>query len=195
MLGVSSSVVCIARTIGAGGEEVGRIVADSLQLHYLDEEILTSAAQEEGLEPEQLAAVERRREGLARFQFDVVGGGLLEELLRSLIKQSIAGAAAEGGVVIVAHAAAIALDRDERVLRVLVTASSAVRARRLGEQHGLSVDEAAKAVARSDRARTAYLKRFYEIDRELPVHYDLVINTDRLTMTHAAGLISEATKR
>lgn len=196
MMSVSSSVVCIARTTGAGGEEIGHLVADSLRLGYLDEEILISAAEEEGLEPEQLAAVERRREGLSRFQLDVVSGGLVEEMLRSLIRRSIvAAAAAEGGVVIVAHAAAIALAGDERALRVLVTASPEIRVRRLAEQCGLDPVEAKTSIERSDRGRAAYLKSFYGIDRELPVHYDLVINTDRLSATSAAALISEVAAR
>jgi shikimate kinase len=192
---VSSPVVCIARTTGAGGEEIGHLVADSLRLRYLDEEILISAAEEEGLEPEQLAAVERRREGLSRFQLDVVGGGLVEEMLRSLIRRSIAAEAAEGGVVIVAHAAAIALAEDERALRVLLTASPEVRANRLARQQGVDLDEARKSIERSDRDRAAYLKSFYGLDRELPIHYDLVINTDRISATSAAALISEAAAR
>src|ERR1043166_8756453 len=123
MMSVSSSVVCIARTTWAGGEEIGHRVADALRLRYVDEEILLSAAEEEGLEPEQLAAVERRREGPSRFQLDGRGGGLVDEMLPALVRRSIAAAAAEGGVVIVAHAAAIALAGDERAFRVLVTAS------------------------------------------------------------------------
>jgi shikimate kinase len=193
---VSSSVVCIARTAGAGGEEIGRLVADSLKLRYLDEEILISAAEEEeGLDPEQLAAVERRRQGLSRFQLDVVGGGLVEEMLRSLIKRAIAAAASEGGVVIVAHGAAIALAGDERAFRVLLTASPEIRAQRLAEEQGLDLEEAKKTIERSDREREAFLKSFYGIDREVPTHYDLVVNTDRISTTAAAALIAEAAAR
>jgi cytidylate kinase len=36
------------------------------------------------------------------------------------------------------------------------------------------------------------LKRFYEIDEELPTHYDLVVNTDVLTVEQAAELVSRA---
>jgi shikimate kinase len=193
---VSSSVVCIARTAGAGGEEIGRLVADSLKLRYLDEEILISAAEEEeGLDPEQLAAVERRRQGLSRFQLDVVGGGLVEEMLRSLTKRAIAAAASEGGVVIVAHGAAIALAGDERAFRVLLTASPEIRAQRLAEEQGLDLEEAKKTIERSDREREAFLKSFYGIDREVPTHYDLVVNTDRISTTAAAALIAEAAAR
>ncbi len=49
-----------------------------------------------------------------------------------------------------------------------------------------------KAIEESDKARADYLKRFYGIDRELPTHYDLVVNTDVLTADQAAVLVVQA---
>ena len=74
------------------------------------------------------------------------------------------------------------------VVRALVTASPEVRAHRLAEQQGLDLGEAKKSIERSDRGRAAYLKSFYGVDRELPIHYDLVLNTDRLSTAIAAAL-------
>ena len=37
-----------------------------------------------------------------------------------------------------------------------------------------------------------YLKRFYGVAVELPIHYDLVINTDALSVEQAAALIAQA---
>jgi cytidylate kinase len=36
------------------------------------------------------------------------------------------------------------------------------------------------------------MKRFYGIDAERPTHYDLVVNTDKLTPDDAARLIVDA---
>ena len=69
-----------------------------------------------------------------------------------------------------------------------MTASPEVRAHRLAEQQGLDLGEAKKSTERSDRGRAAYLKSFYGVDRELPIHYDLVLNTDRLSTAIAAAL-------
>ena len=52
-----------------------------------------------------------------------------------------------------AHAASIALAGDDRVLRVLVTASPEVRARRLSEAEQVDEHEAAKRFDRSDKER------------------------------------------
>jgi cytidylate kinase len=47
-------------------------------------------------------------------------------------------------------------------------------------------------VKRDDDERADYLKRFYRVDRELPTHFDLVINTDVLTPEKAADVVLSA---
>ena len=44
----------------------------------------------------------------------------------------------------------------------------------------------------SDAGRRDYLKRFYNVDEELPTHYDLVVNTDALSVELAAELVTRA---
>jgi hypothetical protein len=38
-------VICISRSLGVGGEEIGRTVAKELGFRYADEEIITTAAE------------------------------------------------------------------------------------------------------------------------------------------------------
>jgi cytidylate kinase len=80
------------------------------------------------------------------------------------------------------------------VLRVLITASPKTRARRVAEAQNISEAEGGKLVARGDANRADYLKRFYRASAELPSHYDLVINTDRVSTDDAAALISSAAR-
>jgi cytidylate kinase len=186
---VPVSAVCISRTTGAGGEDVGRLVADALGFSYLDEEIVLAAAEKEGLDPEQLARIEHKRKGLSRLEVDIVTGGAFDEIQRSLIRAAVQEAAEAGRVVIVAHAASIALAGNDRVLRVLVTASPEIRARRLLQMEQLDEHEAAKLIDRADAERASYFKRFYGVDRELPSHYDLVVSTDRLLPSDVCMLV------
>jgi len=44
----------------------------------------------------------------------------------------------------------------------------------------------------SDAGRRDYLRRFYDVGEELPTHYDLVVNTDVLSVEQAAELVSQA---
>jgi len=56
----------------------------------------------------------------------------------------------------------------------------------------MSEDEAWKAITRSDANHDDYLKRFYGVSQELPIHYDLVINTDTIAYQQATDWIAQA---
>jgi cytidylate kinase len=207
---VSARVVCISRSAAAGGEEIGRLVAEQLGYRLVDEEIIALAARREGLDVKDVASAEQRRSWLGRFFASAGGGGRDPEMsgfgtfgtlgadsgsgevYRELIKDAIVQTAERGSVVIVAHAASHALAGRDDVLRVLVTAPPSVRARRLAETSGVDPGAAAKKIKESDAARADYLKRFYGVDHELPTHYDLVVNTDRLTGDQAAEILTRA---
>ena len=199
--------------MGAGGEEVARLVAERLRFRYVDEEIIAGAAEREGLDAEDVASAEQRKGWLARF-FGELGEGVDPEMYvlagvggsgsggssplrsseayRELIKEAIRMTAEQGGAVIVAHAASHALAGRDSVLRVLITASPQIRARRVAEELELEEQVATKRVRESDAARADYLRRFYELDHELPTHYDLVFNTDALSVEQVAGLVDQA---
>ena len=112
--------------------------------------------------------------------------------LRSLIVEAIRETASRGDVVIVAHAASFALAGREDLLRVFVTAPLETRVRRIAQLPELDEAQAGRDVKRSDAARADYLKRFYGVDRELPTHYDLVVNSEVMEPETAAGLIARA---
>jgi cytidylate kinase len=114
-----------------------------------------------------------------------------DDELRLLIKQVLASIANEGSVVIVSHAASFALG-GPGVLRVLVTASPDTRARRLAAARGLDLSAAERQIKQEDAGRAAYLKRFYGIARELPTHFDVVVNTDVLSPERACDVVAAA---
>ncbi len=115
--------------------------------------------------------------------------------LRGLIRSVIEDTATSGEVVLVSHAASLALgDRDD-VLRILITAPTPTRQRRLASTLGVDEKEAARVIKRSDAGRADYIKRFYGVGAELPSYYDLVINTDRITPDAVARLIVDAVNR
>ena len=203
-------VVCISRFVGAGGEEVGQIVADRLGYRLVDEQILQQAAETSGVSVEELADAERRTkviDGLLRNMTLAGGaaavmgpggagavdlGGTDPKSLRGLIQQSIQETAERGDVVIVSHAASHALAGRPDVLRVLVTASPETRADRVARASSLDAKKAAKVVADSDSSRVAYLKRFYGVGDESPTHYDVSLNSDSLSPELMSDIVVSA---
>jgi len=160
---MARTVVCISHAAGAGGEEVGRLVAERLGFLYVNEEIVARAAAKGGVDAADVADEERRKSLAARALNAIAqGGGEAWTLgavgplssreepdsddIRSLIRETIEQTAARGKAVIVAHAASYAIGHGDGVLRVLVTASPETRTTRVAEAEGLDQAGAARAL-------------------------------------------------
>jgi CMP/dCMP kinase len=211
----STSIVCVSHLTGAEGEAVARGVAERLGFRYLDEEIIERAAAWAELDPAVVGEVERRKSLMKRIGEAIRAESMpsrpdasaqrrsgdaavrerpSDEDLRALVRDAIRDTATEGKIVIASHAAAMVLaDRDD-TLRVLVTASQNTRAHRIASMENLGERPAEKLVADADASRADYLRRFHNVDRELPIHYDLVVNTDVLTPEAGADIVALAAR-
>ena len=184
-------------------------MAERLGFFYVDEEIVARAAAKAGIDPREVADEERRKSRVARVLEAItqgsgeawalgvsgpprVGDELRGDDMRALIRETIAQTAERGSMVIVAHAASHAVTRGPATLRVLITASPETRVTRIIGKGGLDQARAARVVKDSDAGRRDYLRRFYDVDEELPTQYDLVVNTDVLSLEQAADLVAKA---
>ena len=207
---MATRVVTLSHATGAGGETAGRTVAKQLGFYYVDEEIINLAAKKEGLDAAVVADEERRKSFLERFlaglsETPIADGtvGVLipealmtrSENLRTVIVEAIHEIAERGQAVIVSHAASIPLAGRADVLRVLITASVETRVQRVARAGRSGSSDAARFIRDNDAGRADYFQRFYRIERELPTHYDLVINTDALTADEAADIIVNTVRR
>jgi hypothetical protein len=202
------NVIAIARTLSAGGESIGRMLAGDFGMRYVDNEIIDKAAALAGVTEKEISRVEGRKGLIERIferfaeAFAPAGAsaGLpatnpvaalpgYEQVIIDVIHET----AKEGNAVIVAHGAAIALAGRKDVLRILVTASPETRIERLMAL-GRGNTTARQLIEESDASRAEFLLRFYQVEQELPTHYDLVINTDHLSAEQAAMVIRGAIK-
>ena len=206
---MTCTVITVSRTLAAGGEEIAFTAAMELGFRYADEAIIVRAAETAGVSPQTVKEMEhtpglvmRIIEAMAHTPPDPEGWtagyplmiGEARAAYQELIERVIRETAAEGGMVIVAHAASVPLTGMKGLLRSLVTAPREVRIARLVRDEGMGEAEARKAVEESDRQRREYLRRFYDVKEELPTHYDLVLNTGVLTVPAAAQLLIAAAK-
>jgi cytidylate kinase len=207
---MARTVITVGRTLGSEGEQVGQIIARELGYRYADDEIIAEAAERAGVSRETVAKAEHRQglitrilEGMGQVPLEpqiyygqaLAAAPMIESVhYDELIRDVIVGTAQQGNVVIVAHGAGICLAGMEGLLRVFVTASDGTRAGRL--EHVASVDakRAEKAIKDSDKDREDFLKRFYSVAHESAWHYDIVLNTDMLTMQQAADVVLAAAK-
>jgi len=209
---VPYKVICISTTYGANGEEIARSVADELGFRLVNEEIVAQAAEQAGVERHVMADVERRSTLIDRVVHKLLGAssssvalgfaappivdsGAPADSLRSLIRTVIEEIASSGDAVILAHAASHALADRADTLRILTTAGPNTRRDRVSVADKVTEKTAEKRVADSDASRADYLKRFYEVSPELPTHYDIVLNTDRLSIEQSVDIIIRAASK
>jgi cytidylate kinase len=181
------SVVAIAETSGSQGIEIGRELSRALGWEFADREIIAKAAERYGEAATELRHVTEEKPTLwERFSDS-------RRHYLSCVEATIFEMAAHGRVVLVGHGAAIMLRDVTHVLRVRVTAPEPVRVRRVRDQQGLADDDAAAHLVRDiDHERASRMRFLYHVDLDDPFLYDLMLNSERLTVDAGVRIIREA---
>jgi CMP/dCMP kinase len=204
-------VITITRQYGSGGSDVAGLVARGLGWEVIDNEFVDAVARRAGLPPAEVAQREERAprllERLARTLAvaspemglnaeSVATAEHDEQTIARMTERVIAEAAAHGRIVLVGRGAQIVLAQRPDALHVYVVASKPWRVRLAIERLGLDPASAGKVVDETDRRRDEYVKTYYGRARHDVANYDLVVNTERLGLEAAAGVIvAEATRR
>nr|WP_290668322.1 cytidylate kinase-like family protein [Ardenticatena sp.] len=213
------SVITISREWGSLGSHIGQRLAAALGWRYVDRERIYRAARASNIPQsalDELAADTRRpfvEKLLALLHLDPAVppsadpvespppiGGLfaplmaplaptVEEYVR-LIGEVIRAIADEGHVVIVGRGAQVVLAGRDDAFHVRITAPFPTRVERVRKRLGQPRAVVAKQVRASDEARAEYLHRFYHADWQDPLLYDMVLNTESITITTAVRLIA-----
>lgn len=185
-------VVAVSRWAGAEGEAVAERVAA-----WLDYGLFGAT------EIDQIAADPALRAAL-RADLDTTRSKLLDELVsRAALRapgappdlvEVVATLGVRGMAVVIGRGAAVLLPPD-RALRVLVVAPLELRVERLAAAQGIPHEEADACVASADAARRAALSERFGIAAEDLTHYDLVLNTEALSVDAVAALVVDALRR
>jgi cytidylate kinase len=186
-------VVAFSREVGSGGATVARLVAQQLGFTLYDREILTSMA--ERLQAD-IRHVEAMDEAVPS-ALDNILRGAMEHIpstasYRRILAELMHEIAARGRVVILGRGCTILVPH---ALRVRVVAPMDVRVARVGELEGLTPSRARKLVEDIDRKRRAFFHVHFRRDADDCTSYDLVINTERTSLEHAADLVLCAVQR
>jgi cytidylate kinase len=179
------SIVAISETGGSLGIEIGRKLAASLGWEFADREILAKASERYGEAVTALRhSVEEKPTLWERFTDT-------QHRYKAYVEAIMLEMAARDNVVLAGRSSTIVLRQVPYVVRVRTTAPERTRAQRLEHEMGLTHEAALDYVRHSDRERAARVKFLYQIDVDDPLLYDLVLNTEHLTVETGAALIRE----
>lgn len=191
-------VITIGREYGSGGREIGRLVAEKLNVKCYDKELLTLAAKESGICPEVLenhdekasmASLLPMAPGMA---FGGVGAGLQMPLNQRVFLaqfEVITRLARQESCVIVGRCADYILREMEHVTHVFLYASPENRTRRIMRVENVEEDKARELIRKTDKQRRSYYNFFADGNWGLRSNYDLMLSTDGHSPEEIADLI------
>jgi cytidylate kinase len=180
------SIVAVSQTLGSLGDEIGRELARTLRYQFADREIILEAAERFG---EGVPALQHATEEKPTLWERLAG---TRDPYLAYVEAIVWEIAARNSVVIVGRGAPFSLASIRHALRVRITAPEGLRSKRVENQQGLTHEAAPGVVRQSDRDRAARIKFLYDVDWDNPLLYDLVLNTERVTVTDAVRILQEA---
>ncbi len=200
--------VTISREYGSGGGEIAARLARALGWRLIDHEAVVRVAHELGLSEEDAAEqdervasfIEQALDSLSRAYPSVTDTVTLTPLQRQqayheTLERVIQRAADEGNAVIVGRGSHLVLADRRNVLRVAVVAPLAQRITYVARREGLDEAAARERIQRKDQDRRRYLEVQYHTRPFQPEQYDLIVNTEVLSLDDAVELIRVALER
>lgn len=182
------AIITISREMGSGGIPISHKAAEKLGYTLIDGDSIREVAANYGLTPE---AVEKADEKPPAF-VDKIDAQTEIDFHR--VELIILEFALKGNVIIYGRGGQDLLHGIDSVLRVRIIAPFEDRVERWAEREWLDPELARVLVRKSDQQRAGFIKYYFDRDWEDPIHYDLLINTAKLTNDTAVKLITEGIK-
>jgi cytidylate kinase len=186
-------VVTISREPGSGGRIVAQNLTDRLGFEVFHQEVLHEMAKRAEVSEQLLATLDER------------GLSILEDWISSLVHDRhlwpdqylqhlmnvIGTIGKHGRSVVIGRGANFILPPEQR-FRVRITAPQRLRIKNVARDFNLSPDEAKRRVIKTESNRKAFIRKYFNADIADPTNYDLVINTETLSVDNAVDVIGAA---
>lgn len=158
-------IINVGRQVGAGGQEIGRMLAEDFDAKFYDRELLNLAAKESGFSEKFFKQNDEKKgflRGLLNVQTPHLSGGNLygsnfsQERLFQFQSDAIRKAAQEGSCVFLGRCADYVLRDFDNVVNVFITASMDFRIQLVSKVKELDDEHARKLIEHVESRRAQY---------------------------------------
>ncbi len=207
-------IITIRGLYGSWAAEIGELIAQKLNIDYVDREIIAGVAErlrrpstsiaEKEMPPSTLLG--RISEAMA--QTACLGDGIYAGVYSPLceiplndtnylsgLEYVIKELAASHSIVIRGRGSHLILKDFPGAFHVMIVAPVEVRLKRVMESEKLNEKDAKNEIARFDNGSREFVKRYFKANIADPIYYDLVVNTNHLSIEDAASIIVDAVPR
>ena len=193
-------IINIGRQVGAGGQEIGRMLAEDFDAKFYDRELLNLAAKESGFSEKFFKQNDEKKgflRGLLNVQTPHLSGGNLygsnfsQERLFQFQSDAIRKAAQEGSCVFLGRCADYVLRDFDNVVNVFITASMDFRIQLVSKVKELDDEHARKLIEHVESRRAQYYNYYTGKKWGAAESYDLCIDASILGLEETEKLIAE----
>lgn len=159
-------VITIGRQFGSGGREIGKKLAESLNIPFYDRELITLASKESGLCPEFFEKADERASHSLSYAFTLgfpffgnvspYNDYLSNDTLFQIQSDTIRKIASEGSCVIVGRCADYILREDKCCVNVFIHSPLEKRMERIVQRNAVTVEEAKVLIEKTDKSRAGF---------------------------------------
>lgn len=184
-------VITIARQYGSGGRTIGEMLAERLNVHYYDKELMKLASEDSGISEALFVNADEKVKNTRLFRIarSAYGGELIPpesddftstDNLFNYQAKIIRQLAKEESCVIIGRCADYVLKDYDNVLSVFVHAPEDFCLEQAAKKHSMSQKELKKFIAKTDKHRAEYYR--YHTGKEWTDarNYDLCLDSSKL---------------
>lgn len=194
-------IINIGRQFGSGGKSIAVKLGKLLDIPVYDDELITRAAEESGLNPSLFKDSDEKRRtwrfgsffGASRYgnyDKDVLG----DDVLFRIQSETIRHLASKGPAIFIGRASNYVL-RDLDTVDIFICAPASVRARYVAEREGIGESDAEELLERRDTGRAHYYNFFTMGHWGKASEYDLCIDSSVLGFDGTALFIADYCRR
>ena len=180
--------ITVSEMVGSKGEKIAKKVAEALKYTFCGEDELYHAAESMGFLPDVKKMDEKGPAFFERFFSE--RPRIYLDRLQSVIYE----VARKGDAVFFGRGSQLLLHSFGCAFHVLVTGSLEKRIQRVTDEKYVSREVAEKIVERSDHDKRGFFRFAFNEDWLNPQLYDLLLNTDKLSVESAVQMVLNAAK-
>ena len=189
-------VITISREPGSGGSEIARRLAKALDMDLIGAQIIQHVADSAKMSRKVIESLDEKevsfRDTLLSSLFGEYRpwpGEFLQHLTRVIGTIGVFG-----NTIIVGRGANHILPR-EKAFKVRIIAPLEYRIKYFMEDRGYTKAEAEQYVVKTENNRKAFVRKYFNADVADPKHYDIIINTEGMSLEAATQAIIAAFKK
>lgn len=188
--------ITVSREAGSGGRPLAKHLAKKLNYDFYDEKLVDLISKKLGKKRRLITSLdEKQRNRVADMVKSMVDENFVtrDKYIKALC-EVVLGLAQKGGCVILGRGANF-ITSFEDGLHLRVIAPYLKRVEYSAKYEGYSELEARQRIKRFDKERKEFVRRYFGKNPSNTNYYDLVLNTDHLTIKQATSIALKALKR